>query len=128
MACRRSRLRFCCRTRCGLAVTLLLIQSVGQTTPKAQYPVSGGQIPPYEVQHPYPGVDTSRDGNGGTRRLDGQELRSLLQRVDVMLANQCTKNVAAQWQFETNVNLATQQAAVSLFHPHPGTRSLSVAS
>jgi hypothetical protein len=60
------------------------------------------------------------DDNGRNRGLDNQvpgisrqDLRALLQRVDVMLSNECTKNVAAQWQFETNVNAATQQAAVS---------------
>jgi hypothetical protein len=101
------------------------MQTVGKTSPKAQYPVPGGQIPPYDAQYPDTGVDTARggyqgDSNDGNRRLDspvprisGQDLRSLLQRVDVMLSNQCTKNVAAQWQFETNVNTATQQAAVS---------------
>lgn len=128
MTCRCSAVQFCCRPRCGLIVTLLLIQCVGQTTLRAQNPVSGGQIPPYEVQHPYPGVDSSRDGyqgeaddgtwrpDGRVSRISGQELRPLLQRVDAMLSNQCTKNVAEQWRFETDVNPATQQAAVSHHH------------
>jgi hypothetical protein len=118
MACRN-------RTHCGLIVTIFLIQTVGQTSPKAQYLAPGGQIPAYDGQYPDPGVDTARggyqdDGNDGSRRqespvsrISGQDLRALLQRVDVMLSNQCTKNVAAQWQFETDVNPGTQQAAVS---------------
>jgi hypothetical protein len=104
-----------------LIMTIFLIQIVGQTSPKAQYPVPGGQIPAYEGQYPDPGLDTARgEGNDGRRRqehpvsrISGQDLRSLLQRIDVMLSNQCTRNVAAQWDFETNVNPATQQAAVS---------------
>jgi hypothetical protein len=121
-----NRVNFCSGTHCGLILTIFLIQIVGQTSPKAQYPVPGGQIPPYDVQYPDLGVDTARsgyqgEGNDGSRRLDspvsrisGQDLRTLLQRVDVMLSNQCTRNVAAQWQFETDVNPGTQQAAVSL--------------
>ncbi|PNF32150.1 hypothetical protein B7P43_G00728, partial [Cryptotermes secundus] len=117
-----------CRNRsvvhCGLIVTIFLIQIVGKTSPKAQYPVPGGQIPAYDGQYPNPGVDTAQGGYPGERsdgsrrqegpvsRISGQDLRSLLQRVDVMLSNQCTKNVAAQWQFETDVNPGTQQAAL----------------
>ena len=70
----------------------------------------------------YPDDPNFQDGAGNpiNRRLGdhvatirGAELRALLQRVDVMLSHQCTKNVASQWEFETNVNPATQQAAVS---------------
>ena len=116
----------CSRTHYSLILTIFLVQSVRQTSPKAQYPNLQGQVPPYDTQYPDPGVDIGRggyqgDGNGGIGRLDGQvpriagqDLRALLQRVDDMLSNQCTKNVAAQWHFETNVNGATQQAAVSV--------------
>ena len=121
-----SSVELCSRTHYSLILTILLVQSVRQTSPKAQYPIPQGQIPPYDTQYPDPGVDIGRggyqgDGNGGFRRLDsqlprisGRDLIPLLQRVDYMLSNQCTKNVVAQWQFETNVNAATQQAAVSL--------------
>jgi hypothetical protein len=107
----------------SLILTVILIQIVGRTCPKAQYPLPPGQIPPYGVQYPDPGVAVQPNGyeDEGNRRLEnhvsrisGQDLRSLLQRADFMLSNECTKNVAAQWQFETNVNAATQQAAVSL--------------
>jgi hypothetical protein len=119
-------------TRWGLILTVLLIETVGRTFPEAQYPLAERQAPPYDVQYPDPGTVIGRNGyqdevNTGNRRLDnqvsrisGQELRSLLQRVDVMLSNQCTRNVAAQWEFETNVNAVTQHAAVSLFiYIHP---------
>lgn len=114
------------RTRYGVILTIFLVQTVTQASPKAQYPVPQGQVPPYGGNYPDPGVDIGRggyqgDSNGGNRRLEspvsrvsGQDLRALLQRVDIMLSNECTKNVAAQWQFETNVNAATQQAAVSV--------------
>lgn len=114
------------RSHYSLILTIFLVQTVRQTSPQAQYPLPQGQIPPYDVQYPEPGVEIGRggyqgDGNGGFRRPDsqvprisGQDVRTLLQRVDFMLSNQCTKNVVAQWQFETNVNAATQQAAVSM--------------
>jgi hypothetical protein len=122
-----SSVELCSRTHYSLILTIFLVQTVRQTSPKAQYSIPQGQIPPYDAQYPDPGVDIGRggyqgDGNGGLRRLDShlsrisaRDLIPLLQRVDFMLSNQCTKNVAAQWQFETNVNAATQQAAVSLF-------------
>jgi hypothetical protein len=125
-----SSVELCSRTHYSLILTVFLVQAVRQTSPQAQYPLpqgqGQGQIPPYDVQYSDPTVDIGRggyqgDGSGGFRRLDsqaprvsGQDLRSLLQRVNFMLSNQCTKNVAAQWEFETNVNTATQQAAVSL--------------
>jgi hypothetical protein len=121
-----SSVELCSRTHYSLILTIFLVQTVRQTSPKAQYPIPQGQIPPYDARYPDPGADIGRggyegDGNGGVRRLDnqvpritGQDLRTLLQRVDLMLSEQCTKNVAAQWQFETNVNAGTQQAAVSL--------------
>jgi hypothetical protein len=121
-----SSVELCSRTHYSLILTIFLVQTVRQTSPQAQYPIPQGQIPPHDVQYPDPGVDIGRGGyqgdeTGGFRRLDnqapritGQDLRALIQRADFMLSNQCTKNVVAQWEFETNVNAATQQAAVSL--------------
>jgi hypothetical protein len=43
-----------------------------------------------------------------------QELKNLLFQVDLDLSQECTANVDAQWNFETNVNEATQLQAVSL--------------
>ncbi|PSN33574.1 hypothetical protein C0J52_24081 [Blattella germanica] len=58
------------------------------------------------------GVSISRRLGDHVARIAGPELRALLDRVDVMLSHQCTKNVATQWEFETNVNPGTQQAAL----------------
>lgn len=43
------------------------------------------------------------------------DIRALLQAIDVQASQQCTNNVAAQWNFETNVNQVTQLDAVSIF-------------
>lgn len=40
-------------------------------------------------------------------------IRQLLQALDQQASQQCTNNVAAQWNFETNVNQETQLEAVS---------------
>lgn len=42
-----------------------------------------------------------------------RDIRRLLQALDVQASQQCTNNVAAQWNFETNVNQVTQLEAVS---------------
>ncbi|XP_018331986.1 uncharacterized protein LOC108741627, partial [Agrilus planipennis] len=44
-------------------------------------------------------------------RFIGSDIRSLLQALDVQESQQCTNNVAAQWNFETEVNEATQLEA-----------------
>lgn len=41
------------------------------------------------------------------------DIRSLLQQLDLQASQQCTNNVAAQWNFETNINQLTQLDAVS---------------
>ncbi|KAL1132433.1 hypothetical protein AAG570_010388 [Ranatra chinensis] len=56
-----------------------------------------------------------RDGTPGSLRTDyipSQELRDLLYQVDLAMSQQCTANVEAQWNFETNVNDATQLRAI----------------
>ncbi|XP_048526502.1 angiotensin-converting enzyme isoform X1 [Dendroctonus ponderosae] len=40
------------------------------------------------------------------------DVRSLLQALELQASQQCTNNVAAQWNFETNVNQATQLEAL----------------
>lgn len=42
-----------------------------------------------------------------------QQVRDFLLQADDQASKECTNNVAAQWNFETNVNDATQHAAVS---------------
>lgn len=42
-----------------------------------------------------------------------QQVRDFLHQADEQASKECTNNVAAQWNFETEVNDATQHAAVS---------------
>lgn len=51
---------------------------------------------------------------GEIDRFYNGDIRQLLQALDLQASQQCTNNVAAQWNFETNVNQATQLEAVSL--------------
>jgi hypothetical protein len=70
--------------------------------------------------------DYNRDQNGfgnsfqggrqGPYGRDTTALRRFLAQVDSQATEECTNNVAAQWNFETDVNEVTQLAAVS-FHP-----------
>lgn len=50
-------------------------------------------------------------------RLETEKLRQLLIEIDKKHSDECTLNVATQWNFETNVNEGTQLDAVSArFH------------
>lgn len=49
----------------------------------------------------------------GPLTLSNNNVRQLLQQLDVAGSQQCNLNVQAQWDFETNVNEATQIRAVS---------------
>lgn len=58
------------------------------------------------------------DGNSIDDRLHHvnlQQIRNFLVQADDQASKECTNNVAAQWNFETDVNDATQHAAVSTF-------------
>lgn len=72
-------------------------------------PVVSGQLdlPPYRDDVP--------DGPG--RRLPANEVdyRNILARLDFLGAERCSANVAAQWQYETDVNEYTQLQAVRLY-------------
>ncbi|KAG5672288.1 hypothetical protein PVAND_002425 [Polypedilum vanderplanki] len=46
-------------------------------------------------------------------RLETEKLRQLLIEIDKKHSSECTLNVAAQWNFETNVNEATQLEALT---------------
>ncbi|XP_050507218.1 angiotensin-converting enzyme-like [Diabrotica virgifera virgifera] len=47
-------------------------------------------------------------------RVDGdRDIRGLLQALDIQASQMCTNNVAAQWNFETNINEATQLEAIN---------------
>ncbi|KAF7271170.1 hypothetical protein GWI33_015938 [Rhynchophorus ferrugineus] len=65
---------------------------------------------------PNPSVNTG-DTNGtrprNANRAFTGDVRALLQALDLQASQQCTNNVAAQWNFETNVNQATQIEALN---------------
>lgn len=74
--------------------------------------------PNYVGANPY---DFNRgvDGNRIDDRLQHvnlQQVRDFLAQADDQASKECTNNVAAQWNFETDVNDATQHAAVSFFY------------
>lgn len=46
-------------------------------------------------------------------QIEMEKLRNLLLEIDQKSSQECTTNVAAQWNFETNVNGYTQAEAVS---------------
>lgn len=63
-------------------------------------------------------VDTERDRqriDDRNRQIFRGNIEQLLQNLDVQSSQQCTNNVGAQWNFETNVNQVTQLDAVSIF-------------
>lgn len=47
-------------------------------------------------------------------RVENEKLRQLMIEIDTKNSAECTLNVAAQWNFETNVNEVTQLEAVSI--------------
>ncbi|CAK1598422.1 unnamed protein product [Parnassius mnemosyne] len=70
--------------------------------------------PNYVGANPY---DFNRDGNingidDRFQRVNLQQVRDFLAHADEQASKECTNNVAAQWNFETNVNDATQHAAL----------------
>lgn len=46
------------------------------------------------------------------------EIYGILDKLDVEASDRCTENVAAQWNFETNVNVETQAEVVSTCFTH----------
>lgn len=90
-----------------------------------QYPgLSPVQYPgqnPY-LNNPQNGFDYNNNNNNQFDaeyerkiRIENEKLKQLLYEIDKKSSEECTLNVAAQWNFETNVNEATQAAAVSFF-------------
>lgn len=79
-----------------------------------QIPQQSDQITPNRGQIPLNPGEVPFDGNfDGGNKFNG-DIRRLLQGLDAQASQQCTSNVAAQWNFETNVNEATQAEAVSI--------------
>lgn len=72
--------------------------------------------PNYVGTNPY---DFNRGGNTNNiddrfHQVDLQRIRDFLLKADDQASKECTNNVAAQWNFETDVNDQTQHAAVSI--------------
>lgn len=61
-----------------------------------------------------PNVNQNQNPNINQNRNYNGDMRQLLQALDQQASQQCTNNVAAQWNFETNVNQQTQLEAVSI--------------
>lgn len=89
----------------------------------ANYPQNPSFVPNPNYS-PYHGVYATQENipqqapeaDRGTKDINKAyrgDVRSLLQALELQASQQCTNNVAAQWNFETNVNQATQLEAVS---------------
>ncbi|XP_050313314.1 angiotensin-converting enzyme [Anthonomus grandis grandis] len=63
-------------------------------------------------QSPRPDPEGSYKKDYGVSKAYRGDIRSLLQALEVQASQQCTNNVAAQWNFETNVNQVTQLEAL----------------
>ncbi|GLV45363.1 Ance-3 [Carabus blaptoides fortunei] len=82
---------------------VLLIVVLGVTAnPQLDIPQFSDPIPP---QNPPNDQRTNNQFRG--------DIRHLLQQLDVQGSEQCTNNVAAQWNYETNINQLTQLGALN---------------
>lgn len=72
--------------------------------------------PNYVGSNPYDFNNRGDNNNIDNRfnQVDLQQIRDFLHRAEEQASKECTNNVAAQWNFETDVNDATQHAAVSI--------------
>lgn len=69
----------------------------------------------YQDNRQYPsGGDYQNPQNNPNLYNSVRDLQQLLSKWDIQGSEQCTNNVAAQWNFETHVSPVTQLAAVSL--------------
>ncbi|VEN61097.1 unnamed protein product, partial [Callosobruchus maculatus] len=83
-------------------------------------PFDRNNVPYYNVdqpQRPYEGGRRFQDDGKAfqddfnRRNRVNSDIRGLLQALDLQASQQCTNNVAAQWNFETNINQGTQLEA-----------------
>ncbi|KAL1491740.1 hypothetical protein ABEB36_012291 [Hypothenemus hampei] len=94
----------------GTLLVLVLIASVKPQLDIPQFQSSFSPNPNYSPFGNNAGtVRTSENPNGKSFKGD---VRSLLQTLELQASQQCTNNVAAQWDFETNVNQVTQLEAL----------------
>lgn len=87
---------------------------------------------PYDPRNPQNQYDDYDDRNKYTyrdyeqqrlalerqNRLEDANLRRVLDDVDKLASSECSINVGAQWNFETNVNEITQQESVCIKKNH----------
>jgi hypothetical protein len=67
---------------------------------------------------------SARAQRAGVPQVGPGGVRALLRQVDALASEQCTRNVVAQWRYETDVNEETQLAAVRLIFSPGFRRSL----
>lgn len=68
---------------------------------------------PYDFNRGNPDVPGTNHIDDRFHQVNLQQIREFLVRADEKSSKECTNNVAAQWNFETDVNDATQHSAVS---------------
>lgn len=79
-----------------------------------QFPYSPSFRPPNSPQYPFGGEGGGGEERGrGPNQYHGPPVRDLLAQLDIVGSEECTRNVASQWAFETNVSPETQHQAVS---------------
>lgn len=78
-----------------------------------QYQGGNPQYPDQTQNPQYPDQNLGNVNNQRTSPGYRGDIRVLLQQLDVQGSQQCTNNVAAQWNYETHINQATQLEAVS---------------
>lgn len=87
----------------------------GNTQYQGGNPQYQGGNPQYPDQTPnsqYPDQNLGNVNNQRTSPAYRGDIRVLLQQLDVQGSQQCTNNVAAQWNYETHINQATQLEAL----------------
>lgn len=68
---------------------------------------------PYDFNRGNPNFIGTNTIDDRVNQVNLQQIREFLHNADEQASKECTNNVAAQWNFETDVNDATQHAAVS---------------
>lgn len=81
---------------------------------QGQIPNNPGDIGPNSGQIPVNPGQVPFDSDFSRRNRFNGDIQRLLQGLDTQASQQCTSNVAAQWNFETNINERTQTEAVSI--------------
>ncbi|XP_063230405.1 angiotensin-converting enzyme [Bacillus rossius redtenbacheri] len=93
------------------AATLLL--ATAQRYPQDYDDVDAGVAPPARAGYDRPQQYPARRELDRARTSTAPQVRAFLRHVDAVTAQECTKNVLAQWAYETNVNPLTQEAATA---------------